>query len=55
MEVECRPIKDLVDGLKQMNVEIGCETGCPPLTIKYPVTGLSNIPPYIKFLLPVDD
>lgn len=29
-----RPIKDLVDGLQQMNVEIECETGCPPLMVR---------------------
>eukprot|EP00903_Cladosiphon_okamuranus_P010798 g10201.t1 len=30
-----RPIVDLVDGLKQLGVEISCsDTGCPPVTIK---------------------
>ncbi|HTA91573.1 MAG TPA: 3-phosphoshikimate 1-carboxyvinyltransferase, partial [Polyangiaceae bacterium] len=28
-----RPIQDLVDGLRQLGVQIDCETGCPPLTI----------------------
>lgn len=28
-----RPISDLVDGLRQLGVEIDCPTGCPPLTI----------------------
>src|SRR6478752_3608636 len=28
-----RPIQDLVDGLRQLGVEIDCATGCPPLTI----------------------
>lgn len=28
-----RPIQDLVDGLRQLGVDITCETGCPPLTI----------------------
>ncbi|MEO6599543.1 MAG: 3-phosphoshikimate 1-carboxyvinyltransferase [Polyangiaceae bacterium] len=28
-----RPIQDLVDGLRQLGVEIECETGCPPLTV----------------------
>jgi len=28
-----RPIQDLVDGLRQLGVQIECETGCPPLTI----------------------
>jgi 3-phosphoshikimate 1-carboxyvinyltransferase len=28
-----RPIQDLVDGLAQLGVRIGCDTGCPPLTI----------------------
>lgn len=29
-----RPILDLVDGLRQLGVEIDCPTGCPPLTIR---------------------
>ncbi|HET7543567.1 MAG TPA: 3-phosphoshikimate 1-carboxyvinyltransferase [Polyangiaceae bacterium] len=28
-----RPIQDLVDGLRQLGVEIDCASGCPPLTI----------------------
>lgn len=28
-----RPIQDLVDGLRQLGVQIECETGCPPVTI----------------------
>lgn len=28
-----RPISDLVDGLRQLGVEVDCPTGCPPLTI----------------------
>ncbi|MBA2479443.1 MAG: 3-phosphoshikimate 1-carboxyvinyltransferase [Planctomycetes bacterium] len=28
-----RPISDLIDGLRQLGVEIDCATGCPPLTI----------------------
>jgi 3-phosphoshikimate 1-carboxyvinyltransferase len=28
-----RPIQDLVDGLRQLGVQIECATGCPPLTI----------------------
>jgi 3-phosphoshikimate 1-carboxyvinyltransferase len=28
-----RPIQDLVDGLRQLGVQIDCQTGCPPLTI----------------------
>lgn len=28
-----RPISDLVDGLKQLGVEVDCPSGCPPLTI----------------------
>ncbi len=28
-----RPIQDLVDGLRQLGVQVDCETGCPPLTI----------------------
>ena len=28
-----RPIQDLIDGLRQLGVNIDCETGCPPLTI----------------------
>jgi len=28
-----RPIQDLVDGLRQLGVQIDCATGCPPLTI----------------------
>jgi len=28
-----RPIQDLVDGLRQLGVQIDCETGCPPLTV----------------------
>jgi 3-phosphoshikimate 1-carboxyvinyltransferase len=29
-----RPIQDLVDGLRQLGVDIRCETGCPPLTVR---------------------
>jgi 3-phosphoshikimate 1-carboxyvinyltransferase len=29
-----RPIQDLIDGLRQLGVEIDCPTGCPPLTIR---------------------
>jgi 3-phosphoshikimate 1-carboxyvinyltransferase len=29
-----RPILDLVDGLRQLGVQIDCPTGCPPLTIR---------------------
>ena len=28
-----RPIQDLVDGLRQLGVQIDCESGCPPLTV----------------------
>src|SRR3954471_6520485 len=28
-----RPIQDLVDGLRQLGVQIDCATGCPPLTV----------------------
>jgi len=28
-----RPIADLVDGLRQLGVEIDCASGCPPLTV----------------------
>jgi 3-phosphoshikimate 1-carboxyvinyltransferase len=28
-----RPIQDLVDGLRQLGVQIDCDSGCPPLTI----------------------
>lgn len=28
-----RPILDLVEGLRQLGVQVECETGCPPLTI----------------------
>ncbi len=28
-----RPISDLVDGLRQLGVEVDCPSGCPPLTI----------------------
>jgi 3-phosphoshikimate 1-carboxyvinyltransferase len=28
-----RPIADLVDGLRQLGVQVDCPTGCPPLTI----------------------
>ena len=28
-----RPIQDLVDGLRQLGMQIDCETGCPPLTV----------------------
>ena len=28
-----RPIQDLVEGLRQLGVDIDCPTGCPPLTI----------------------
>src|SRR6187402_2202217 len=28
-----RPIRDLVDGLRQLGVRVECETGCPPLTV----------------------
>jgi 3-phosphoshikimate 1-carboxyvinyltransferase len=28
-----RPIADLVDGLRQLGVEVDCPTGCPPITI----------------------
>ena len=28
-----RPIADLVDGLRQLGVEVRCPTGCPPLTV----------------------
>src|SRR5450432_2684572 len=28
-----RPIQDLVEGLRQLGVEVECDTGCPPLTI----------------------
>jgi 3-phosphoshikimate 1-carboxyvinyltransferase len=34
-----RPIKDLVDGLKQLEVDVTCsDTGCPPVRIR--ATGL---------------
>ena len=29
-----RPISDLVEGLRQLGVEIECATGCPPLTVR---------------------
>jgi 3-phosphoshikimate 1-carboxyvinyltransferase len=29
-----RPIQVLVDGLRQLGVEVTCETGCPPLTVR---------------------
>jgi len=29
-----RPIKDLVDALEQMGVDVDCPSGCPPITIK---------------------
>ena len=29
-----RPLSDLVDGLRQLRVEIDCPSGCPPLTVK---------------------
>jgi 3-phosphoshikimate 1-carboxyvinyltransferase len=28
-----RPIQDLVDGLRQLGVQIDCASGCPPLTV----------------------
>lgn len=28
-----RPIQDLVDGLRQLGVQIDCPSGCPPLTV----------------------
>ncbi|MEO8483247.1 MAG: 3-phosphoshikimate 1-carboxyvinyltransferase [Acidobacteriota bacterium] len=28
-----RPIADLVDGLRQLGVQVECESGCPPLTV----------------------
>ena len=28
-----RPISDLVDALRQLDIEVECETGCPPLTV----------------------
>jgi 3-phosphoshikimate 1-carboxyvinyltransferase len=28
-----RPIQDLVDGLRQLGVQIECQSGCPPLTV----------------------
>jgi len=28
-----RPISDLVDGMKQLGVQVDCPSGCPPLTI----------------------
>ncbi len=28
-----RPIQDLVDGLRQLGVQIDCESGCPPVTV----------------------
>ena len=28
-----RPLQDLVDGLRQLGVQIDCENGCPPLTV----------------------
>lgn len=28
-----RPIADLVDGLRQLGVEVDCPSGCPPLTV----------------------
>ena len=29
-----RPIQVLVDGLRQLGVEVTCESGCPPLTVR---------------------
>src|SRR5690606_29085142 len=28
-----RPISDLVDGLRQLGVQVDCASGCPPLTV----------------------
>ncbi len=28
-----RPIQDLVDGLRQLGVQVDCATGCPPITV----------------------
>src|SRR5262249_18326866 len=28
-----RPISDLVDGLRQLGVQVDCPSGCPPLTV----------------------
>jgi 3-phosphoshikimate 1-carboxyvinyltransferase len=28
-----RPISDLVDALRQLDIEVDCPTGCPPLTV----------------------
>lgn len=33
-----RPLQDLVDGLKQVGVDIVCPTGCPPLTVNSKAT-----------------